>query len=89
MRDHAARQKPMTATATRMVKAIWHAYFVRTGIQLPGRILVWLDLLMSLNQRTWGLPTVLTLYLPLVQKAGLDGIAPLGQPIRESACDHF
>lgn len=36
MRDHAARQKPMTATATRMVKAIWHAYFVRTGIQLPG-----------------------------------------------------
>ncbi|CAL5224063.1 g6688 [Coccomyxa viridis] len=36
MRHHAARQKPMTATATRMVKAIWHAYFVRTGIQLPG-----------------------------------------------------
>ena len=37
MRNHAARQKPMTATATHMVKAIWHAYFVRTGIvQLPG-----------------------------------------------------
>ena len=37
MRDCAARAKPMTATATRMVKAIWHAYFVRTGNQLPGR----------------------------------------------------
>ena len=36
MRDCAARAKPMTATATRMVKAIWHAYFVRTGNQLPG-----------------------------------------------------
>lgn len=36
MRDCAARQKPMTATATRMVKAIWHDYFVRTGNKLPG-----------------------------------------------------
>ena len=49
MRDHAARQKPMTATATSMVKAIWHAYFVRTGIQLPGGIPVRLDLPRSLN----------------------------------------
>ena len=55
MRDHAARQKPMTATATRMVKAIWHAYFVRTGIQLPGGILG--D---EFIFRAWGMPAFLT-----------------------------
>lgn len=38
MRDRASvRMKPMTATATTMVKAIWKAYFVRTGQQqAPG-----------------------------------------------------
>ncbi len=39
MRDRASvRMKPMTATATTMVKAIWRAYFVRTGQQqAPGK----------------------------------------------------
>lgn len=37
MRDRASvRQKPMTATATAMVKAIWRAYFLRTGQAAPG-----------------------------------------------------
>ena len=36
----------MTATATRMVKAIWHAYFVRTGNRLPGDSLLALPGLM-------------------------------------------
>ena len=36
----------MTATATRMVKAIWHAYFVRTGNHLPGDSLLALPGLM-------------------------------------------
>ena len=60
MRDHAARQKPMTATATRMVKAIWHAYFVRTGIQLPGETPVRLDV-SQLCIAGWGMPALLTL----------------------------
>lgn len=47
MRDQSARQKPMTATATRMVKAIWHAYFVRTGNRLPGDSLLAFPGLMS------------------------------------------
>ncbi|KAK9918243.1 hypothetical protein WJX75_002529 [Coccomyxa subellipsoidea] len=37
MRDRAhIRMKPMTATATTMVKAIWRAYFMRTGQFLAG-----------------------------------------------------
>ena len=37
MRDRAhIRMKPMTATATTMVKAIWRAYFMRTGQLLAG-----------------------------------------------------
>lgn len=37
MRDHAhIRMKPMTATATTMVKAIWRSYFYRTGQVLAG-----------------------------------------------------
>ena len=37
MRDRAhIRMKPMTATATTMVKAIWRTYFNRTGQLLAG-----------------------------------------------------
>lgn len=37
MRDRAhIRMKPMTATATTMVKAIWRSYFNRTGQLLAG-----------------------------------------------------
>ena len=47
----------MTATATRMVKAIWHAYFVRTGIQLPGGISVRLHLVNITLENPWaGMP---------------------------------
>ena len=36
MRDRAAgRAKPMTATATRMVKAIWASYFTPVGAAAP------------------------------------------------------
>lgn len=52
MRDRAhIRMKPMTATATTMVKAIWRAYFMRTGqllagacLPLPATYVCWLSL---------------------------------------------